>query len=137
MDVTPISSTASKSHSLPESQITSTNPGNCSRSATDRALDYVHALLNELVKKILTGKFIKLSSIFPKNFNVLNLSQDEFLPLTVANLVIKVNNARTTSITDISEWTTTFSAYKSVLMSKLPHCVSTLLEYMLLDAIRS
>ena len=104
MDVTPTSSTASTSNSQSESQILSTSPGNCSRSATDTAMDSVHELLAKLVKGILAGEFMELSKLLPKNFNVLNPSQDEPLTLTVENSVIKVNKAKPTSITDISEW---------------------------------
>ena len=73
---------------------------------------------------------MELSKLLPKNFNVLNPSQDEPLTLTVENSIIKVNKAKTTSITDISEWTTAFSAYMGVLISKFPHRASELLEYM-------
>ena len=45
------------------------------------------------------------------------------------NSVIKVNKAKTTSITDISEWTTAFSAYMGVVISKFPHRAPELLEY--------
>ena len=130
VDVAPTFSTASTRNSLPKSQILSTSPGNCSRSATDTAMDSVHELLAKLVKEILTGEFMELSKLLPKNFNVLNPSQDEPLTLTIENSVIKVNKAKTTSITDISEWTTAFSAYMGVLISKFPHRASELLEYM-------
>ena len=128
VDVTPPSSAASTSNSLLESQVSSL--GNCSRSATDTEMDSVHELPAKLVKEILTGEFMELSKLLPKNFNVLNPSQDEPLTLTVENSIIKVNKAKTTSITDISEWTTAFSAYMGVLISKFPHRASELLEYM-------
>ena len=83
VDVTPTSSTVSTTNSLPESQMLSTSPGSCSRSATDTAMDSVHELPAKLVKEILTGEFMELSKLLPKNFNVLNLSQDEPLTLTV------------------------------------------------------
>ena len=73
---------------------------------------------------------MELSKLLPKNFNVLNPSQDEPLTLTVEKSVIKVNKAKTKSITDISEWTTAFSAYMGVLISQFPHRASELLEYM-------
>ena len=82
MDITPTSSTTSTSNSLPESQILSTSPGNCSRSATDTAMHSVHELPAKLVKEILNGEFMELSKLLPKNFNILNLSQDEPLTLT-------------------------------------------------------
>ena len=93
-------------------------------------MDSVHELPVKLVKKILTGDFMELSKLLPKNFNVLNPSQDEPLTLTVENAVVKVNEAKTISITGISEWTTAFSAYMGVLISKFPHRASELLEYM-------
>ena len=94
-------------------------------------MDSLHELPAKLVREILTGEFMELSKLLPKNFNVLNPSQDEPLTLTVENSVIlKVNKAKTTSITDISEWTTAFSAYMGVLISKFPHRASELLEYM-------
>ena len=90
----------------------------------------MHELPVKLVREILTSEFMDLSKLLPKNFNFLNPSQDELLTLTVENSVIKVNKAKTTSITDISEWTTAFSAYMGVLISKFPHRASELLEYM-------
>ena len=93
-------------------------------------MDSVHELPAKLVKEILTGEFIELSKLLPKNFNVLNPSQDEPLTLTLENSVIKINKAKATSITDITEWTTAFTAYMGVLISKFPHRASELLEYM-------
>ena len=129
VDVTPNPSAAPTSNSLLESQISSPSLGNCSRSATDTAMDSVHELLAKLVNEILTGELMALSKFLPKNFNVLSPSQDEPLTLTVENLVIKVNKAKTTSITDISEWMTAFIAYKGVLIRKFPRRTSELLEY--------
>ena len=68
--------------------------------------------------------------MLPKNFNVLNPSQDEPFTLTVDNSVIKVNKAKITSITDISECPASFSAYVGVLISGFSHRASELLEYM-------
>lgn len=88
VDVTPTSPAvlaASTSTSLPGSQISGPSPGNC--STTDTAMDSVHELPAKLVKEILTGEFMELSKLLPKNFNVLNLSQDEPLTLTVENSV--------------------------------------------------
>ena len=107
---------------------TSASPA--SHSATDTAMDSVHELPAKLVKEILTGEFMELSKLLPKNFNVLNPSQDEPLTLTLENSVIKVNKAKATSITDITEWTTAFTAYMGVIISKFPHRASELLEYM-------
>ena len=73
---------------------------------------------------------MELSKLLPKNFNVLNPSQDEPITLTLENSVIKVNKAKATSITDITEWTTAFTAYMGVIISKFPHRASELLEYM-------
>ena len=75
VDVTPPSSAASTSNSLLELQVSSL--GNCSRSATDTAMDSVHELPAKLVKEILTGEFMELSKLLLKNFNVLNPSQDD------------------------------------------------------------
>ena len=93
-------------------------------------MDSVHELPAKLVKEILTGEFMELSKLLPKNFNVLNPSQDEPITLTLENSVIKVNKAKATSITDITEWTTAFTAYMGVIISKFPHRASELLEYM-------
>ena len=119
MDVTPTSA-ASTSNSPLEPQTSGPSLGNYSRSATctDKAMDSVHELPAKLVREILTGEFMELSKLLSKNCNVLNPSQDEPLTLTVENSVIKVNKAKTTSITEISEWTTAFSAYMGVLISK-------------------
>ena len=46
-------------------------------------MDSVHELPAKLVKEILTGEFIKLSKLLPKNFYVLNQSQDDPITLTV------------------------------------------------------
>ena len=101
-------------------------------------MDSVHELPAKLVKEILTGEFIEISKLLPKNFNVLNPSQDEPLTLTLENSVIKINKAKATSITDITEWTTAFTAYMGVLISKFSHRASELLEYLSLtrDAAR-
>ena len=89
----------------------------------------MHELPAKLVKEILTGEFMALSKLLPKNFNVLNPSQHEPLTLTVETSVIKVNKAKTTSITDISEWATVLGAYMGVLLSTFPHRTSELIEY--------
>ena len=73
---------------------------------------------------------MELSKLLPKHFNTLNPSHDEPLTLTVENSVIKVNKAKATSITDIAEWTTAFTAYMGAIISKFPHRASELLEYM-------
>ena len=93
-------------------------------------MDSVHELPAKLVKEILTGEFMELSKLLSKHFNVLNPSQDESLTLTLENSVIKINKAKATSTTDITEWTTAFTAYMGVLISKFPHRASELLEYM-------
>ena len=106
----------------------SVSPENC--STADPAMDSVHELPAKLVKEILTGEFMELSKLLSKHFNVLNPSQDESLTLTLENSVIKINKAKATSITDITEWTTAFTAYMGVLISKFPHRASELLEYL-------
>lgn len=91
----------------------------------------VYELPAKLVKEILSDEFMELSiKLFPKNFNTLNQPHDEPLKLTVENSVIKVNKAKVTSITDIAEWTTAFTAYMGVVIRKFPHRASELLEYM-------
>ena len=107
-----------------------TSASMASHSATDTAMDSVHELPAKLVKEIQTGEFMELSKLLPKNFNVLNPSQDEPITLTLENAIIKVNKAKATSITDITEWTTAFTAYMGVIISKFPHRASELLEYM-------
>lgn len=106
------------------------SPSSAISSGLTTDTDSVHELPAKLVKEILTGEFMELSKLLPKNYNVLNPLQDEPLTLTVENSVIKVNKAKATSITDISEWTTAFSAYMAVLISKFPHRSSEFLEYM-------
>ena len=64
-------------------------------------MDSMHELPAKQVKEILTGEFTELFKFLSKSFNVLNQSQDELLTLTVEISVIKVNKAKTTSITDI------------------------------------
>lgn len=89
----------------------------------------VYELPAKLVKEILSDEFMELSiKLFPKNFNTLNRPHDEPLKLTVENSVIKVNKAKVTSITDIAEWTTAFTAYMGVVIRKFPHRASELLE---------
>ena len=109
-------------------QVPSSTPEN--RSTGDTTMDSVHKLPAKLVKEVLSGEFMELSKLLPKHFNTLNPSHDEPLTLTVENSVIKVNKAKATSITDIAEWTTAFTAYMGVIISKFPHRASELLEYM-------
>ena len=108
--------------------VISVSPENC--STRDPAMDSVHELPAKLVKEILTGEFMELSKLLSKHFNVLNPSQDESLTVTLENSVIKINKAKATSTTDITEWTTAFTAYMGVLISKFPHRASELLEYL-------
>ena len=96
----------------------------------DTIVDSVHELPAKLVREILSGEFMELSKLLPKNFNTLNPSQDEPLTLTIENSVIKLNKAKISFITDIEEWTTAFTAYMGVVNSKFPHRSSELLEYM-------
>ena len=93
-------------------------------------MDSVHELPAKRVREILSGEFMELSKLLPKNVNILNPSQDEPLTLTIENSVIKLNKAKVSSITDIEEWTTAFTAYMGVVISKFPHQSSELLEYM-------
>ena len=55
---------------------------------------------------------------------------DEPLTLTLENSVIKVNKAKATSITSIEEWTSVFTSYMSVIISKYPNRAAELLEYL-------
>ena len=84
----------------------------------------------KLVREILSGKFMELSKLLPKNFNSLLPLHDEPLALTLANSVITVNKAKATSITNTEEWTSTFTAYMGVIISKHPSRAAELLEYL-------
>ena len=110
------------------SPVISVSPENC--SSTDPAMDSVHELPAKLVEEILTGELVELSKWLPKNFNVLNPSQDEPLTLTLENSVIKINKTKATSIIDITEWTTAFTTYMGVLISNFLHGALELLVYM-------
>ena len=68
--------------------------------------DSVHELPAKLVKEILSGEFMELSKLLPKNFNALKPLHDEPLTLTLENSVIRVNKTKVASITNIEEWTT-------------------------------
>lgn len=92
--------------------------------------DSVHELPAKLVKEILSGEFMELSKLLPKNFNYLQPLHDEPLTLTLDNSVIRVTKAKATSITDIGEWTSAFTAYMSVIINKYPPRAAELLEYM-------
>ena len=93
-------------------------------------MDSVHEVPAKFAKEIVSGEFMELSKLFLKNVNTLSPSHDEPLTLTVENSVIKVNKAEVTSITDIVEWTTAFTVYMGVLISKFLHRAPELLEYM-------
>ena len=80
-------------------------------STSQRTLDSVHELPAKLVKEVLSGEFMELSKLLPKNFNSLQPLHDEPLTLTVENSVIRVNKAKATSITNTEEWTSIFTAY--------------------------
>ena len=68
--------------------------------------DSVHELPAKLVKEILSGEFMELSKLLPKNFNALKRLHDEPLTLTLENSVIRVYKTKVASITNIEEWTT-------------------------------
>ena len=55
---------------------------------------------------------------------------DEPLTLTVENSVIRVNKAKVTSISNTEKWTSAFTAYMSVIISKHPNRAAELLEYL-------
>ena len=57
-------------------------------SASQQTLDSVHELPPKLVKEILSGEFLELSKLLPKNFNSLQPLHDEPLTLTLENSVI-------------------------------------------------
>ena len=90
----------------------------------------VHELPAKLVKDILSGEFMELSRLLPKNYNSLTASHEEPLTLTLDNSVIKVTKPKGSSLTDIGEWTTAFSAYMGVVITKCPSRAAELLEYM-------
>lgn len=98
--------------------------------SADTAMDSVHEVPAKPVKEIISGEFMELSKLLPKNFNTLNPLHDGPLTLTVENSVIKVNKAKVSSITDIAEWSTAFTAYMGVLISKFQPHAPEFLEYM-------
>lgn len=113
---------------LTQAQLTSALPQNYS------TMDSVHKLPAKLVKEILSGELMELSKLLPKNFNTLNHSQDKPLTLAKENSVIKLNKAKVSSITDIEEWTMAITAYIGIVISKFPHSLSELFEYMSLKS---
>ena len=108
----------------------SANDINSISSASKQTLDSVHELPVKLVKQILSGEFMKLSKLLPKYFNSLQLLRDEPLTLTLENSVIRVKKAKATSITNVEEWTSAFTAYMSDVISKHPSRAAELLEYL-------
>ena len=104
------------------------NDINSISSASQQTLDSVHEFPPKLVKEILSGEFMELSKLLPKNFNSLQPLHDKPLTLTLENSVIRVNKAKATSITNIEEWTSAFTAYMSFIISKHPSRVAELLE---------
>ena len=105
--------------------VTSINP-----STSQQTSDSVHKLPAKLVKEVLSGEFMELSKLLPKNFNSLQPLHDKPLTLTVENSVIRVNKAKAISITNIEEWTLAFTAYMSVIISQHPNHAAELLEYL-------
>ena len=99
-------------------------------STSQQTLDSVHELPPKRLKEILSGEFMELSKLFPKNFNSLQPLHDKPFTLTLENSVIRVNKAKATSITKIEEWTSAFTAYISVIISRHPTCAAELLEYL-------
>lgn len=99
-------------------------------TSQQRPSDSVHELPAKLVKEILSGEFMELSKLSPQNFNSLQPFYDEPLTLTLENSVIRVNKTKATSITDIEEWTSAFTAYMSVIISTYPPRAAELLEYL-------
>ena len=96
---------------------------------SQHTLDSVHELPAKLVKEVLLGEFMELSKLLSKNFNSLQPLHDKPPTLTVKNLVIRVNKAKATSLTNTEEWTLAFTAYMSVIISKHPNCAAELLEH--------
>ena len=99
-------------------------------STSQQTSDSIHELPAKLVKEALSGEFMELSKLLPKNFNAIQPLHDEPLTLTLENSVIKVNKAKATSITGIEEWTSAFTSYMSVIISKYPNRAAELLEYL-------
>ena len=106
------------------------NDINSISSASQQTLDSVHELPPKLVKEILSGEFMELSKLLLKNFNSLQPLHDYPLTLTLENSVIRVNKAKAPSITNIEEWTSAFTAYMNVIISKHPSRAAELLEYL-------
>ena len=73
---------------------------------------------------------MELSKLLPKNFNALKPLHDEPLTLTLENSVIRVNKTKVAFITNIEEWTTAFTAYMSVMITREPFRSAELLEYL-------
>lgn len=103
---------------------------------SQQALDSVNELPVMLVKDVFSGEFMNLSKLWLRNFNSLEPLHDEPLTLAVKNVdnsVIRVNKAKATSITNIQGWTSAFTAYKSVIISKHQNRAAELLEYLCLN----
>ena len=106
------------------------NDINSISSASQQDVGFTTRTPCKLVKEILSGEFIELSELLPKNFNSLQPLHDEPLTLTLQNSVIRVLQAKATSITNIEEWTLAFTAYMCVIISKHPSRAAELLEYL-------
>ena len=90
----------------------------------------VHEIPTKLFKEPLSGEFMELSRLSPKNINLLS-THDQPLTLTVDNSVIKLSHTnKTTTITNIEEWTSAFSAYMSITINKSRERANERLEYM-------
>ena len=81
------------------------------------------------VKEIQSGEFFELYKLRPKN---LSNMEDEPLVLSIENLVVTVtkNRKASSTITDIEQWTTSFTIYLRVFMHKFPQRSQELLRYL-------
>ena len=82
------------------------------------------------VKEIQSGEFFDLSKLLPKNLSLHD--EEDNVSLSLENSVIKVSKKTkaSTSITDIEQWTNSFTTYLSVFTDKFPLRSQELLQYL-------
>ena len=83
------------------------------------------------IKAIQSGEFLESSKLLPKNLSLYD--EGDNLVLSLENSVVKVSRKTkpmaSSSITNIEQWTTAFTAYMSVLIHKFPTRSQELLQY--------
>ena len=82
------------------------------------------------VKDIQSGEFFELSKLLPKN--LATVEDENSLALTLDNSVVRISKKSKTvnSITEIEQWTATFTTYMSILTQRFPRQSQELLQYM-------